>query len=185
MAKRSGLFTGGLAALKPPKPPRAVFPQGPEVLGISLGPIQVGGPGVAPAGFIGGTNSQSEWYIYWALTKILGPEGYIWSYQQSFLGGRHLPGGAVVDFVVYYELYAVGMRIQTYFFHEASLMGSYKHASDLEQRISLTDNGLIVVDIYEQNFIHDATGKAAIQQVLRAMQLVEEFNPRATGTVRP
>lgn len=171
--------------LKAPRFPRAVVPTGPSVLQLNKKPAYVGGPGNAPEDFIGGATSLSEWYIYWALLKILGPEGDQWAYQESFLGGRYMPGGAVVDFVVYQGEILIGLRIQTYYYHTGSPGGSVKHSSDLEQKVSLEENGMYVIDIYEQNYIHDETGQAAIQQVLMALELVEEFNPRATGQVRP
>jgi len=187
--KFNKLFTGGLAALKPPREPRGIAPTGSRVLGLGKDVKNVGGgPGDAPAGFVGGTTSLSEWYIYWALLQVRGPEGDegAWAYQESFLGGRHIIGGAVVDFILYEDDYYIGLRIQTYYFHLASPEGSVKQANDLEQKIRLQDgNDLIIIDIYEQNFIHDDSGQAAIEQVLKAMQLVEEYNPRLTGDTIP
>jgi hypothetical protein len=187
--KLNKLFTGGLAELKPPREPRGIAPSGSRVLGLHR-TIQVigAGPGEAPAGFVGGTTSLSEWYIYWALMQVRGPEGDEgrWAYQESFLGGRHIVGGAVVDFILYEDDYYIGLRIQTYYFHLASPEGSVKQSADLEQKVRLQDGtDILIVDIYEQNFIHDNTGRAAIEQVIKAMQLVEEYNPRTTGDVYP
>jgi hypothetical protein len=181
VAKRH--FTGGLGILKPPKIPRSIMPTGSSILGLGQKVQTTGGPGLAPDGFIGGTNSQSEWYFYWACLQVIGPEGDKWGYQQSFLGGRHIPGGAVVDFVIYQNEYTIGIRIQTFFFHLGSVDQSYKQADDLEQRIRLEANGLRVVDVYEQNFIHDESGKAAIREVVMAMELAEQWNPLASGLV--
>jgi hypothetical protein len=187
--KTNPLFTGGLAAMKPPRAPRGTIPTGSRILGLGFDvPTIGGGPGMAPAGFIGGATSQSEWYIYWALTEIRGPEGDEgrWDYQSSTQGGRHIVGGSVVDFTAYENQYIIGIRIQTFYFHLASPEGSYKQASDLEQKVHLQDGtDMYVVDVYEQDFIHDPSGEAAKREVLRALSLIEEYNPRSAGLVFP
>jgi hypothetical protein len=186
--KTNGLFTAGLAGLKPPRPARGTTPTGSRILGLGQEPIVIGyGPGDAPAQFRGGTTSISEWYIYWALEQVRGPEGEAnWSYQQSFLGGRRVTGGAIVDFVLWEKGYAIGLRIQTFYFHLASPLQSEKQAADLEQKVALQDGtDLYVVDIYEQNYIHDPSGTAAKRQVVLAQELVEYYNPRSSGEVRP
>jgi len=164
--------------------------QGFEELGLRSGPDQVGeGPGEPPYGFVGGTTSRSEWFLFWAFQKILGPPGqgpreYTWEYQQSFQGGRHIPGGSVVDFVVYTPLYTVLCRLVSYYYHHAA--GSEKQASDFEQRVRLgesSDNSLVVIDVYEEDFIHDETGEAAIEVAKLAIAGVEMPNPIATGSV--
>ena len=168
---------------KPKKLLKAILPIGPRYLAQDyVHPQQIGGPGQPPAGFIGGTNSVSEWYIYWALTKILGPEGEGWTYQSSYLGGRRIRGGAVVDFVVFTPRYNIGLRVQTFYFHLAA--GSIKQSSDLEQRIALESYGLRIVDIYEQDFIGDPTGQSAIRVVLNALNGNESANPRTYGILR-
>src|SRR6187455_711622 len=53
---------------------------GPKELGLQAAPQLVGGPGDPPPGFVGGTTSISEWYLYWAFEKVLGPEGPDWQY---------------------------------------------------------------------------------------------------------
>lgn len=184
----NALFTKGLDGLKPPRPPRGTIPTGSRALGLGQVQVVIGyGPGDAPEQFRGGTTSISEWYIYWALEQIRGPEGEgDWSYQQSFLGGRRIYGGAIVDFVLWEKGYAIGLRIQTFYFHLASPLQSIKQATDLEQKVALENGGdLYVVDIYEQNYIHDPSGNAAKRQVILASELVESYNPRSTGDVRP
>lgn len=187
--KQNGLFTGGLVKLKAPRPPRGTIPTGSRILALGQQVPTIGaGPGLAPEGFVGGTTSQTEWYVYWALEQIRGPEGEVgrWDYQSSMLGGRHMVGGAVIDFVLYEDDYQIGLRIQTFYFHLASPQGSYKQSSDLEQKIRLNDGtDLYVVDIYEQDYIHDESGEAVKREVIRAMSLIEEYNPRSAGGVRP
>ena len=170
--------------------PRGLTFQGFEELGLRENPATIGdGPGEPPHGFVGGTTSRSEWFLYWAFTKLLGPPGtgardYTWEYQQSFQGGRHIPGGAVVDFVIYTPMYTVLCRLVSFYFHFAA--GSGKQASDLEQRIRLSessDNSLVVIDVYEEDFIHDETGEAALRVASLAISGIEMPNPIATGMV--
>ena len=158
-----------------------VIPQGSRAIQTIMRSVLISGPGDAPAGFVGGTTSLSEWYIYWALLQILGPEGDSWAYQESFLGGRHMPGGAVVDFIVYQGNVELGLRIQTFYYHLAA--GSFKQSTDFEQRIALTGGGLLIIDVYEQDFINDNTGKAVLHVVREALAGIEHYNPRAQGTV--
>lgn len=168
---------------KPLKPRRNLFSYGPEVLGLGLKTIQTKqGPGEPPPGFVGGTTSRSEWWVYWALTKLLGPEGEAWTYQQSYQGGRHIPGGSVVDFVVYMPLQTILIRLQTYRFHFA--LGNAKQSRDIEQKFALSDEqDSIVVDIYEQDFIGDESGRAVLMIVNEAINGIERSNPLATGLV--
>jgi hypothetical protein len=186
---KTNLFTGGLAAMKEPRAPRGTIPTGSRALGLGQTVPNVGGgPGLAPAGFIGGATSQSEWYIYWALLQIRGPEGDEgrWDYQSSTQGGRHLVGGSVVDFTIYEDQYIIGVRIQTFYFHLANPAQSYKQADDLEQKVHLQDGtDMIIIDVYEQDLIHDESGEAAKREILRALSLVEEYNPRLSGLTRP
>lgn len=160
-----------------------VIPRGSRLVQRAMDVERIGaGPGQAPVGFVGGTTSLSEWYIYWALFKLLGPEGDQWAYQESFLGGRHLPGGAVVDFVIYQADLEIGVRIQTFYFHMAA--GSWKQASDIEQRIALGKlYDMQIVDVYEQDYINDESGQAALKVMREVLAGIEHFNPLATGLV--
>lgn len=161
---------------------RSLMPTGPFVLGLGLKPIVQGGPGEPPAGFVGGTTSKSEWYMYWAYEILLGKEGEFWGYQQSFLGGRHNPGGAVADFVLYMPKQNIIVRLQTWRFHFA--LGAEKIATDMEQKINLFSpfGEEIVVDVYEQDFIWDETGKAVLEVCKDSIEGREWNNPLATGT---
>ncbi len=161
---------------------RSLMPTGPEVFGLGLEPINEGeGPGPAPAGFVGGTTSESEWMLYWAYTKLIGPEGIDWTYQQSFQGGRHIPGGSVVDYVLYMPMQDILIRLQTWGYHQRE--GSDKISRDKEQKIGLF--GLfgeeIVVDVYEHYFVNDPSGKAVLACAKDSMAGIEWPDPLATG----
>lgn len=155
--------------------------QGPRILGLGQHVTQSTGPGEPPEGFVGGTTSRSEWYLYWAFTKILGPEGLQWSYQQGLLGSRHVPGGAVVDYVVYQGSVALLVRLQTYRFHLSADADQQVH--DIEQFIALSSPDAIVIDVYEDQFLWDETGQAAIQLVVDILNRRIVQNPIATGFV--
>lgn len=161
---------------------RSLFPSGPISLGLGAKTKQEGvGPGEPPLNFVGGTNSKTEWYVYWALEKLLGPEGDSWSYQQSYAGGRHIPGGAVVDFVVYTPMQLIMIRVQTWQFHLGA--GPEKSSYDWDQKISLgaAYQDAVVIDVYEQYFINDTTGKAVLAVMADALAGQEWPNPLATG----
>jgi hypothetical protein len=155
---------------------------GPEELGLSTTPRLIGGPGEPPAGWVGGTTSVSEWYLYWAFEKILGPEGADWQYQSSWLGGRQMRGGAVVDYVVRQKSgRRVGVRLQTYRFHFN--VDAAEQASDVEQALALSELDFIVIDVFEDQVINDPTGQAAIMAVLEIINERQRPNPLSTGSV--
>lgn len=185
-ARNSPLLGQNLPAIFTPPAPGPLNPRdrsyGPAVLGLASDPEVVGGPGDPPVGFIGGTNSLSEWYFYWAMEKILGPEGINWVYQDPWMGGRQQQGGAVVDFVIRSRLgRRIGIRIQTYRFHFNT--DAFQQARDEEQLRALHGPDFIVIDIFEQQFIDDDTGQAAISLVLEAWNERQRPNPLATGFV--
>lgn len=160
---------------------RSLSPWGFRELGLGLAPVREGaGPGPPPVGFVGGTNSATEWMVYWAFTKLIGPEGVDWTYQESFAGGRHIPGGAVADFVLYMPRQEIIVRVQTWRFHFA--LGSDKIETDIDQKINLTIFGeVITIDVYEQTFINDPSGAAVLAVCADAMKGIEWPNPLATG----
>jgi hypothetical protein len=183
IALKVGVFHYQPKAQDPLTPRRNLVSYGPEVLGLARGPEQQReGPGEPPEGFVGGTTSRTEWYVWWALEKLCKPLGIEFTYQSSFSGGRHIPGGSVVDFVIFMPLYEILLRVQTYRFH--FVLGSDKQQYDVEQKIELSDNiGTVVVDIYEQDFIDDETGRKVLAVVRDALNLHERPNPLATGFV--
>lgn len=160
---------------------------GPTVLGMHERTPYVGGPGEPPEGFIGGTTSLPEWYLYWALTEILGPEGEDWLYQESMMGGRHLLGGAVVDYVIYLDSLTIGIRLQTYRFHLA--VSSIKQSTDFDQFMALSAEELIIIDVFEDDLIYnengqmDVTGRQAKKIVIDIINLNQTMNPLASGNV--
>lgn len=173
---------------KIPRPPRpTVFPSGPKGLGLERKPTIVGGPGEPFPGFLGQNNSLDEWYPYWALMKILGPEGEAsgWWYQKSEMGGRKLPGGAVLDFSIEVGYPLIGMRVQTERFHVG--VTSQKRAYDYEQRVFLEQQGYMVRDIYSHQYINDQTGQACIRLVYGILNGTIQPDPALSGStsVRP
>ena len=154
--------------------------RGPDVLGggaVEQGSLQA----FLAAWHSSGTTSDSEGILYWALEKLLGPEGVNWVYQESRLGGRHLLGGAVVDFIIYLANLSVGVRVQTYRFHFN--VDPAKQAGDVAQMLALSDPSTVILDVYEQQYINDSTGQAAIQLMLEVMNQQWRPNPLGTGMV--
>lgn len=181
LARQMGRPERGLDATKE-QMIRSLFPYGASVYGLGSNVESTGeGPGPSPFGFVGGTNSETEWMVYWALEKLLGPEGVTWSYQQSYAGGRHVPGGSVVDFVVYMPRMTILIRIVTWRYHLGA--GPEKASYDLEQKISLFSiyGESIVIDVWEQYFVNDKTGKAVLAVMADAIQGQEWPDPNASG----
>ncbi len=127
----------GQRATKAATPPRenyafSAFSTGPKEFSERTNPLLGDAPGPPPPGFVRATTSGSEWYVYWALAKISGSpkgadvrnppfygsrDGELWRYQYPYAGGRHLPGGAVVDFVWMPFNNSILLRLQTEHFH--------------------------------------------------------------------
>lgn len=150
------------------------------------------GPGTPPQGFLGPYNSVTEWYIYWALSRIFHnpPEfrkapfegGWPdWQYQKAWNGGRDSPGGSVIDFVILSPAHEgdIALRVVTEYWH--LFANAEKHASDDEQRYFLEDD-FILKDVYDQDFINDPSGQAAIITCKNVCSLLERPNPNWIGT---
>ncbi len=181
-------------SVRPPRMPQnPVWPKGPKVLQQPQGSDRVSGPGNPPPGFITPTNSRSEWVIYWALCKVLGfPRdarvgpfiGWpgLWTYQTPFEGGRAAGGGQVIDFVVYPPSGsvqgAIAIRIQTERYH--ILTDQSKQTLDwlLAQRLGGTYR---VLDIYEQDYISDTSGQAAVLTVKQGLFGGQASSPLRSG----
>ena len=199
MTDRLILPTMPNARRRPVRPPRlrgpVGLPRGPRLYRILKGYGLVHGPGEPPPGFITFTNSLSEWFIYWALAKVIkfprdprkGPYiGWpgLWSYQTPVDGGRAFRGGQVVDFIVEPPVTGgetLAIRIQTERYH--LFTDSAKHAVDELLKVRLARFGR-VVDLFEQDFIHDASGQAAILEVKRALFGGHPSNPLRAGNAR-
>jgi hypothetical protein len=180
------------------RPPRLrsipALPKGPKLYQQQEGAGLFTGPGEPPPGFLTYTNSRSEWVIYWALAKALGVpkdprqppyEGWpgLWLYQRPYEGGR-VPGGQVVDFVVLSPATAEGdiaIRITTERYHV--MTDAAKQATDRILLARLAGR-FRVVDIYEQDFIGDRSGQAAVIEVKRALFGGQTSNPLRSGQAR-
>jgi hypothetical protein len=188
----SSLYSGQYFA--PPKPPvtprKEVAPQAPHRSAMPTGPKRyrldadatiVGGPGTPPVGFVTATTSAVEWMVYWAMTKIKGPEGPAsgWAYQDAAGGGRSIPGGSILDFLVFDRVPRLAIRVQTERFHQA--FGSRQQGHDIEQMITLQRLGYDVQNIWDQDFINDKSGKAVIRVLLEVLAGVHQRDPIATG----
>src|SRR5690606_36874074 len=130
-----------------------------------------------PPGFVGGQNAVTEWPPYLALSKIFGlpvdrrsgpfsGEPNVWRYQ---LGGSQLCQSKI-DCVVYPNRPTVGeriaFRIHTEYFH--NFVDAEKQAYDLLQAWNLSEYNR-VVDIYDYEYMTDATGQAIIILLKAAM----------------
>lgn len=189
----------GLARLvkgKAIRPVRAsVFPRGPRKFAQLRNSPEMyrGGPGTPPAGFMTATTSAEEWYVYWAISKVLNdpPDprkppyfgGRNWGYQLPYQGGRRRKGGSVADFAVYFGTYVLIIRLQTERYHVFA--DAAKQAYDVNQRVQLGKASFIrVVDIYSQQFIEDVTGGRAISVVRQAIATIDQPNPLVFGNAR-
>lgn len=181
------------------RPPRlrsfAVFPKGPRLYRQKKGYGQFYGPGEPPPGFLTYTNSKTEWWVYWALAKIVGfpkdprtppYEGWpgLWGYQRPFEGGRARAGGQVLDFLVYAPATSGGdiaLRIQTERYH--IMTDAAKQAVDRLLLVRLSSQ-FRVVDLFEQDFMDDPSGQAVIIETKRALYGGQTSNPLRSGQAR-
>jgi hypothetical protein len=170
---------------KIPRPPRpTIFPSGPKYLGLDKDPVL--SPKIVPEMFPGVEfASIDELYPYWALTKIMGPEGQNWYYQKSEMGGRHLPGGAVLDFSIEDREPKIALRIATERFHIA--VTSHKRAYDYEQKIALWSMGFQVADLFSFQYLDDVTGQTCLRLVYAVLNGHLQADPALSGvpSVRP
>jgi hypothetical protein len=159
-------------------------------------PEQVKGDWMTPPeGFVTPTTSVTEWMVYKAFALIFnnpikyreapfngGPPD--WTFQQPFLGGRFTPLGAVGDFI-YWRTESgrrpLLVRVQTEHWHLFTTFQT--QVRDFDQRGRLSDR-VDVVDIFDYTFLHDPTGQAVIQQVKRALGMIEIADPLRAGVVR-
>lgn len=173
-----------------------VLPEGPRLYKEARDKGYRGPVSAPPAGFVGATTSVTEWMIYWAIAKVLGEPadprqppfiGYppLWYYQSEQFGGRRMAGGAVVDFVVSGGRGGrgrdIGFRLQTERFHlYASAEVHFKDQAQLWQLSA----SMQVIDIYDQDFLNDPSGQAAIVAVKDALAGRTEPNPISDGTTQ-
>jgi hypothetical protein len=168
-----------------PRPPRpTIYPQGPKGLGLQKKPVVYNT--ITPEMFPGVEfASYDELLPYWAFTKILGPEGLNWYYQKSEMGGRHLPGGSVLDFSIEDREPKIAVRVQTERFHVG--VNSEKRAYDYEQMLFLSQSGFVVHDIFSHQYLHDETGQTCLRLCWAILNGFVQPNPALTGalSVRP
>lgn len=175
-------FQGRSRAARIPQVPRQTLrPEPPRKFSRILKAKRMQGPGIAPKGFVKATTSRSEWFIYWALLRILGPAGENeWGFQISSNNG-----GAIIDFVIWKYKQRLAFRVQSERFHLAT--ASEKHRYDILQRQMLERSGYKVVELYEEHFLKDESGQAAIKLVKLALKGIEKPSPITykTGQSRP
>ena len=170
----------------------SAIPRGPRYVQDIRRTLYLSGPGAPPPGFVGGGTSASEWVIYWALAKIFDDPknprkppflgGQDWEFQKSYLGAyTRARGSSVLDFVVRTRTVDVGMRLQSERFHIFTT--SKKQTTDELLRVALSKE-LLIVDLYEQDFIADKTGVAAITVARAAIAGAERTNPITGGIAR-
>lgn len=85
--------------------------------------------------------------------------GYMFTFQRPILGGR-LPGGAVVDFVIYDKQPPIILRIMSYW--HTSLSAQW---SDALQKDRLMELGYQVVDLWE----YDINTVAKVAETMRSI----------------
>ena len=165
-------------------------PTGPKWVGVNVQKQVVGGPGAPPPGFISPANSKTEWMVYWALAKIFGnpidprlppfeggrPD---WTYQAAYNGGAGTLGGTTIDFIVESGRQPTAFRIVTEYYH--IFTDRRKQVGDELQKIAIADR-YQVIDLYDQDFINDLTGQAAIQVIKMGLAMIERPDPILVGT---
>ncbi len=168
-----------------------IIPTGPRLFSRIQKAIHTGGPGEPPADFLSNTTSAPEWMIYWANMRVLDPDrdprippfygGRLWSYQKQalprFEGAHGKALSTNIDFLYEVSYPAIAVRIQSYRYHLA--VDAFKQAYDALQLARLSGQ-FMVVDLYEEDFIGDETGQAAIILVKEALSLIRRRNPLTT-----
>jgi hypothetical protein len=177
----SGFTRSSRVASIPKVKRQTAMPQPKKVFGSAGRRVFFGGPELFAAQFIGPTTSKSEGYIYWALLKVLGPAGEgSWGYQISSNNSA-----TIIDFVIWNQQPRLAWRVQSERFHIATLQ--YKHTYDRLQKEMLERSGYKVIDLYEEHFLKDKTGRAAILLVKDALKGRQRPSPirYKTGLARP
>jgi hypothetical protein len=171
-----------------------LFSTGPRIYRLNEEPVHIGPPGDPPPGFVTPKTSATEWPPYWGLAQITGypkPEYVrnfpfnggppVWEYQGFAEAGSEKQTN--VDFIVwgYPGATPVAIRILTEFFH--NFASNDTQIYDITQRDRL-QNGFEVVDIYDQDYMRDTTGRAIIVLLKGAMGLIERPPVIRSGRVQ-
>lgn len=142
-------------------------------------------------GFVTATTSLSEQMLYAAFAIYFGNPieywkppydgGKEWRYQSNIAGGRLLKGGQVCDYEVDYGVETMCVRLQSERWHVMA-----EHAKQVDDMYNKTHTmqGMLIRDIYEQDFIADCTLRSAVAQVANVMSGREASNPILFGTAR-
>ena len=150
------------------------------------------GPGDPPPGFVTAHTSASEWRYYWAVCKATGSPkdcrkppfvgGDNWIYQAAVDGMfTRAVASQVIDFVVNMEGLRIGLRIQTERWH---VMAS-SMVQERDKWLKNSTKGVdVMIDLFDQWSIGDPSGKAVIDQVVKALRLVPDPDPLTNGTAR-
>lgn len=172
---------------------------GPRYLPFNQEPILQGkGPGEPPAGWAGafpGGASRDEWWVYWALWKVLripgdprtppyagGSRGTVgFTYQENFGGGRLRRGGSVIDFEVDFRGQRIAIRLMTERWHAAAKRE--QQVRDMVGKIQVAKYQK-VCDLWSQNFLADATGEAVCANVAACLRNAEPPDPFTWGLRR-
>ena len=193
----SGIPTVAAPAPAPPRPPRptgpTVFPRGPALLGLGQKRHEISGPGIAPAEFLLPSTSAYEWVWYWASAKwyhdppdprmppFSGARSGVWEYQiPTDPGDPRSAGGSISDFLYHEPSGDVIVRIDTWYFHTTA--GPEKQAKDIWQTIHAGGLNTRVERVYDFQFIHDPSGKAAIEALRSALAGEGIIGPGSGGT---
>lgn len=170
-----------------------VYSSGPRELGLAKAAGRQTGPGEPPPNFVGGNTSRSEWFIYWALAKYFNDPpnprvppffgGVKWGYQITAIGeASGALGSANIDFVVYAGTIRVGIRVETSRYHINT--SAQQQAFD-QLQIVRTGYFYDIYLIFEQDFLGDPSGRAAMQVVREVMEAGQSnARPAPIGSAR-
>lgn len=171
-----------------------ILPVGPRLYrSTRINAISATGPGLPPDGFVTRNQTASEWIWYWASKRVLDPEqdprkgpfwgGQAWAYQSqqlSLIPGVHTKALSTnIDFLYMLSWPYIAVRIQTFRYHTGatSLKQAYDRAQAIREYGPFNE-----VDVYEQDFLGDASGATAIILLKETLGLIRRLNPDTTGT---
>jgi hypothetical protein len=186
-----------------PKPGRPVGPKkapvvsrGPRVYNLTKEPTHLGPPGEPPEGFLTVKTTRPEWYIYWALARVLGMGAKardvrsapfdgglpLWTYQAYV--DASAAAQTNIDFVIWAPFprgTPIAIRVQTEYFH--NFASSATQAYDRTHRERL-QGGFEVADVFDFDFMRDKTGRAAVVLVKKILGLIEPGNAQRSGRLQ-